>query len=180
MWKQKIWSSNRELGGVDTEGLCPDLLGPSLPFLVPHFQLLCSFDFKGQWCSHWKPSSLPLHSGKLLDVISLPGLLCGIMLRLLTWSKSHLGLPSFPSLYCSPVPFYYFYYRGFFPFRVLCTLYKCISQPLFNSLEKFREKPSRMNLNTLIRKQGNKLILKPGTFIRQPPTFTMLLLRKIT
>lgn len=67
-----------------------------------------------------------------------------------------------------------------FPFRVLCTLYKCISQPLFNSLEKFREKPSRMNLNTLIRKQGNKLILKPGTFIRQPPAFTMLLLRNIT
>lgn len=116
MWKQKIWSSNRELGGVDTEGLCPDLPGPPLPFLVPHSQLLCSFDFKGQWCSHRKPSSLPLHSGKLRDVISLPGLLCGIMLRLLTWSKSHLGLPSFPSSYCSPVPFYYFYYHFIFLF----------------------------------------------------------------
>lgn len=56
-------------------------------------------------------------------------------------------------------------------------LYKCISQPLFNSLEKFREKPSRMNLNTLIETR-NKLILKPGTFIRQPPTFTMLLAEK--
>lgn len=63
-------------------GLCPGLPGPPLSFLVPHSQLLCSFDSKGQQRSHREPNSLALHSDKLRGVIYLPGLLCGVRLRL--------------------------------------------------------------------------------------------------
>lgn len=114
VWKQKIWSSNRELGGVDTGGLCPDLPGPPLPFLVPCSQLLCSFDSKGRWCSPLEPSSPALNSDKLWGIIYLPSLPGGVRLRLWLGPSLALGWPLSFHFPASPILLLFFFLFFFF------------------------------------------------------------------